>query len=213
MQQKSCAPLTSHFHSHVTPPRSRLMKELVQSPTEGEREWVCDVWRGVLLIHQCAASLWQSAAMLLIDTCAYAHWARCSKSQNQFRCVLLQKLTRSQSYSTHFHRACFLFLFFLETVYVWVWCRAEQWYCSAAQPHTTTSLWTLTHSQFVQGSFNLSAALQWSQETDKRALNLLCTHVIRSCFFFSASPNFSTQARRKEERDYKHIISGGGYYE
>lgn len=39
--------------------------------------------------------------------------------------------------------------------------------------------------------------------------DLLWTHVIRSCFFLSASPNLSTQARQKQKKKWhcKHAIS------
>lgn len=63
----------------------------------------------------------------------------------------------------------------------------------------SNSCWNNCTKLWVENPAGLQRRLKRGKQC-KRALNLLWTHVIRSCFFLSASPNLSTQAGRGQKR-------------
>jgi len=125
MQQKCCAPRTSPLGWANSRRRWCSHPEIAS-----ERE--CDDWRGVSLIHQSAASLRQSAAMVLTDTWAPAHKAHARQLKGpRIRCV-----TAKLQYGCWRNPApFFIYLFpFQLRENVPVWCRAAILQCSTT-PH------------------------------------------------------------------------------
>lgn len=172
---RTCAPLTSDFLFHITPPSLRqLTKTLVQSPRENE--WM-SMWRlKGCVTHSPICSITVAKCCNVTHTWAHAHIAHSGyfKVSASVRCVTLQKLELPEKFST-FSSSVLFYLFY------WVWvpqCDAEQCYCSAAQPHTTTRCLALDtyrvkrsylHSEKIlltqKMSVNLSTVLLSSSKT------------------------------------------------
>lgn len=124
MQQKSRAPITSAFFFIASLLCWANSRRSWRSRVRRVSKRVCDDWRGVSLIHRCAASPWQNAAMLLIDTCAHAH-------RGHSDCLGASRCNNRPGGAKEIQHIFPLNAFFNQRDHQ-PQCDAEQWYCSAA---------------------------------------------------------------------------------
>lgn len=219
MQQKFCTPLTSDYLSRHS--SAEQAHEGADAVTQRVRERVCDDGRGVSLIHQCAASLYQSAAMLLIQP-SEVHAHITTSVYFKTNCVMQQKWAElPNKCSTSLSH--YLFILLCLCVRAWEGCRGMILQCSPTPcftlvPHSgcNNTFSVETDRNYEKVGQRKVSVNQWCNK-GKSGHDTYCGHMwsdpVSSFQNLQTSPYRLNRIEKWKKRDYTHIFHEAGHFE